>query len=76
MVFINTFSLLLMNHTDLKNFLDEKVALYLNSDFIQEDPISIPHQFTKKEDVEIAAFLTATIAWGRRAMIMKNANGY
>ena len=65
-----------MNHTDLKNFLDEKVALYLNSDFIQEDPISIPHQFTKKEDVEIAAFLTATIAWGRRAMIMKNANGY
>ena len=62
-----------MTHADLKEFLDEKVAHYLKPNFISEDPISIPHQFTKKEDIEIAAFLSATIAWGRRPMIMKNA---
>ena len=62
-----------MTHADLKEFLDEKVALYLKPNFISEDPISIPHQFTKKEDIEIAAFLSATIAWGRRPMILKNA---
>ena len=62
-----------MTHLDLKEFLDEKVALYLKPNFISEDPISIPHQFTKKEDIEIAAFLSATIAWGRRPMILKNA---
>lgn len=63
-----------MNQHELKSFLDEKVDRYLKPNFIDEDPISIPHQFSLKEDVEIAALLTATIAWGRRAMIMKNAN--
>ena len=62
-----------MTQAELKEFLDEKVALYLRPDFINDDPISIPHQFEKKEDIEISAFLSATIAWGRRAMIMKNA---
>ncbi len=62
-----------MKQTELKEFLDEKVALYLKPNFVVEDPIAIPHQFSKKEDVEIAAFLTATIAWGRRPMILKNA---
>tara|TARA_B100000795_G_scaffold230242_1_gene187621 strand:- start:301 stop:1059 length:759 start_codon:yes stop_codon:yes gene_type:complete len=62
-----------MKKTELKEFLDEKVALYLKPNFVVEDPIAIPHQFSKKEDVEIAAFLTATIAWGRRPMILKNA---
>ena len=62
-----------MTQTELKEFLDEKVALYLKPNFVVEDPIAIPHQFSKKEDVEIAAFLTATIAWGRRSMILKNA---
>jgi len=62
-----------MTQTELKEFLDEKVALYLKPNFVVEDPIAIPHQFSKKEDVEIAAFLTATIAWGRRPMILKNA---
>ena len=63
----------MMTHSELKEFLDEKVALYLRPDFVGDDPISIPHQFEKKEDIEISAFLSATIAWGRRAMIMKNA---
>lgn len=62
-----------MKQTEIKSFLDDKVALYLKPNFIKEDPILIPHQFSKKEDIEIAAFLSATIAWGRRAMILKNA---
>ncbi len=57
---------------ELKEFLDEKVEKYNNRTFIDSDPIQIPHQFTKKEDIEIAAFLTATIAWGNRKMIIKN----
>jgi len=59
---------------ELKDFLDEKVILYNNSKFIESDPIQIPHQFQLKEDIEIAAFLTATIAWGNRKMIINNAN--
>ena len=63
-----------MKKAELKQFMDDKVELYLQPNFIADDPISIPHQFEKKEDIEISAFLSATIAWGRRAMIMKNAN--
>lgn len=59
---------------ELKDFLDEKVMLYNNPKFIESDPIQIPHQFQLKEDIEIAAFLTATIAWGNRKMIINNAN--
>ena len=62
-----------MNKSDLKEFLDEKVILYNSPKFIESDPIQIPHLFTKKEDIEIAAFLTATISWGNRKMIIKNA---
>ena len=63
-----------MNQSELKEFLDEKVLEYNNPKFIESDPIQIPHQFTKKEDIEIAAFLAATIAWGNRKMIIRNAN--
>ncbi len=59
---------------DLKGFLDEKVAEYNTPKFIETDPISIPHKFTLKEDVEISSFLVSTIAWGNRKMIIKNAN--
>jgi len=62
-----------MNQSDLKEFLDSKVIQYNNPKFIESDPIQVPHQFSKKEDIEIAAFLTATIAWGNRKMIIKNA---
>ncbi len=57
---------------ELKEFLDEKVIEYNNSKFIESDPIQIPHQFTLKEDIEISAFLTATIAWGNRKSIINN----
>ena len=62
-----------MQKAELKEFLDQKVLLYNNPKFIESDPIQIPHQFSKKEDVEISAFLTATISWGNRTMIIKNA---
>ncbi len=61
-----------MNFEELKEFLDFKAELYENSDFISSDPIQIPHSFSKKEDIEISAFLMATIAWGNRQMIIKN----
>ena len=57
---------------ELKDFLDSKVVQYNHPVFIETDPIQIPHQFTKKEDIEIAGFLTATIAWGNRKSIIKN----
>jgi len=60
--------------TKLKEFLDEKVELYNRPAFIESDPISIPHQYTVKEDIEISGFLAATIAWGNRKMILRNAN--
>ena len=47
---------------------------YNNIDFIKDDPISIPHKFSLKQDIEITAFWTSMIAWGRRNMIIKNAN--
>lgn len=58
---------------DLKVFLDEKTIQYNQSFFIEHDPIQIPHSFSKKQDIEISAFLTATIAWGNRKSIIKNA---
>jgi uncharacterized protein (TIGR02757 family) len=62
-----------MNIKELKDFLDEKVAQYNNPNFIESDPIQVPHRYSLKEDIEIAAFLTATIAWGNRKMIISNA---
>ncbi len=63
-----------MKTSELKSFLDEKVCLYNNSKFIESDPIQIPHQFSLKEDIEIAGFLSASIAWGNRKMIISNAS--
>lgn len=62
-----------MNKTELKEFLDTKAEQYNNPKFIESDPIQVPHLFTKKEDIEIAGFLTATIAWGNRKSIINNA---
>ena len=63
-----------LKKSELKEFLDEKVELYNRPAFIEHDPISIPHRFTGKEDIEISGFLAATIAWGNRTMILRNAN--
>lgn len=63
-----------MTKSELKEFLDAKVQQYNHPKFLESDPIQIPHRFTKKEDVEISAFLTATIAWGNRKSIINNAD--
>lgn len=62
-----------MTHSELKEFLDEKVELYNKPNFIESDPIQIPHLYSAKKDIEIAGFLAATIAWGNRKMIINNA---
>lgn len=62
-----------MRKAELKSFLDYKVEEYNNPEFIVTDPIQIPHRYSKKEDIEIAGFLTATIAWGNRKSILNNA---
>lgn len=63
-----------INQAELKEFLDEKVHLYNSPNFIESDPIQIPHRFTVKEDIEIIAFLVATIAWGKRKSIINSGN--
>ncbi len=62
----------MMNKEQLKDFLEAKVIQYNTFDFIEPDPISVPHRYKLKEDIEIAGFLAATIAWGNRTMITKN----
>lgn len=62
-----------MKIEELKDFLDEKAYQYEHTDFIDSDPIQIPHSFSKKEDIEISSFLVSTIAWGNRKMIINNA---
>lgn len=63
-----------MEQSLLKEFLDEKVEKYNHPSFIETDPIQIPHKFLRKEDIEISAFLVATIAWGNRKSIINNGN--
>lgn len=59
--------------TELKSFLDEKADQFNAPDFIATDPIQVPHQFSNPADIEISAFLTATIAWGQKPTIIRNA---
>ncbi|MEY4926209.1 MAG: hypothetical protein RI894_645 [Bacteroidota bacterium] len=59
--------------TALKTYLDTLVARYNHADFIADDPIQIPHRFTKKQDIEITAFWTAILAWGQRKTIIAKA---
>ena len=56
--------------SNLKAFLDAKVAQYNQPDFIKNDPVSIPHMFTKKQDIEIMGFWAAILAWGQRVTII------
>ena len=62
-----------MNQIELKEFLDYKANKYESIDFIDTDPIKIPHQFSQKEDIEISGFLVASIAWGNRLSILNSA---
>ena len=62
-----------LNRASLQEILFEKADLYNRPTFIEADPISIPHLFTTAADIEIAGFLTATIAWGQRKSLIQNA---
>lgn len=65
---------LFKNQAELLNYLNEQAEHFEHPWFIEEDPVSIPHLFSSKEDIEISAFLAATIAWGQRKTILKNAH--
>ncbi|MBL1222823.1 TIGR02757 family protein [Chryseobacterium sp. L7] len=64
----------MLNFEELKSFLNEKADQYNSPDFIQDDPIQIPHRFSLKQDIEIAGFLAATISWGNRKSIIRSAD--
>jgi uncharacterized protein (TIGR02757 family) len=65
-----------MQHADdgIKKRLDEGVKRYNQPAFIGQDPISVPHRFSHLQDIEIAAFWAAILAWGQRKTIINNAN--
>ena len=63
-----------MTASELTEFLLAKANQFENLSFIEDDPISIPHQFKRKEDIEIIGLLVATIAWGNRKSIIKSGN--
>ncbi len=60
-----------MSDQSLKSFLDKKVEQFNQPFFIKNDPVSIPHLFSKKQDIEIAGFFVATFAWGNRTTIIQ-----
>lgn len=61
-----------MKFQELKDYLDAKYHQYNDISFIENDPISIPHQYNNKADIEISGFLAATLAWGQRSVIIRN----
>lgn len=63
-----------LSGSELKKFLDEKAAKFNKASFIKKDPISIPHQFKKKADIEIAGLFAAVLAWGNRQTIISKSN--
>ncbi|GAC1302240.1 MAG: hypothetical protein NVSMB24_06520 [Mucilaginibacter sp.] len=63
-----------MQITDLKAFLDSKVNQYNRPDFIKNDPVSIPHRFTRRQDIEIMGLWAAVLAWGQRVTIINKCN--
>ena len=70
--FVKRFNNMISNQTiDILNFYHDK---YNKKDFIKDDPISIPHRFSKKQDIEIAGLFAATLAWGNRTSIINSCN--
>lgn len=63
-----------ISRKELFELLEDSYERFNRPDFIQDDPVGIPHRFDRKEDIEIAGFLSALIAWGRREMIIRSAD--
>ena len=59
---------------ELKHFLDDQVVRFNRPEFIVNDPIQIPHRFSKLQDIEIAGFFAAILAWGQRKTIISKCN--
>jgi uncharacterized protein (TIGR02757 family) len=57
----------------IKKILDENVSRYNTSAFIENDPVQFPHRYSVKQDIEIVSFVTAHISWGKRTMILRDA---
>jgi uncharacterized protein (TIGR02757 family) len=57
---------------ELRGFLEEKYLAFNRPDFVEGDPVSVPHRYHRKEDIEISGYLAATIAWGRRDLITRS----
>ncbi|GAB3017748.1 TIGR02757 family protein [Spirosoma pulveris] len=68
------FRLITAQIDSVRDFLDAKADLYNRPSFIERDPISIPHRFSKKQDIELMGFWAAVLAWGQRPVILKKAN--
>jgi len=64
----------MIDSNELKSFLDQKVEEFNKPNFIKDDPICIPHQFSKKQDIEIAGFFASILAWGQRKTIINKCN--
>ncbi len=65
-----------MKSENLREFLEEQVERFNRPDFIPADPISIPHQFSKPEDIEIAGLIAAVFSWGNRTTIIRKSNEF
>lgn len=61
-----------MKKQELKDYLDQKYREFNTREFIESDPIQLPHRFESKEDIEIVSFLVSTIAWGNRKSIIRS----
>lgn len=57
---------------EIRELLSDRLERYNSRGFIELDPVSVPHRYTKKEDIEISGFMTAILSWGQRGTILKN----
>ncbi len=62
------------NKQALRDFLEQKVLEFNQESFIEKDPVSIPHRFSKKQDIEIAGLFAAVFSWGNRTTIIQKSN--
>jgi uncharacterized protein (TIGR02757 family) len=62
------------NKKELQDFLERKVLEYNHPSFIVKDPVSVPHRFSKKQDIEIAGLFASVFAWGNRTTIIRKSN--
>jgi len=63
-----------MNASQLKIYLNQCVEQFNRPAFIEDDPISIPHQFSQLQDIEIMGFWVSMLAWGQRKTIINKAH--